>query len=403
MEREAVLIVAASEQDANLYYVTQFWAPDPFIFVQINGRRILVMSDLEVDRAKGESKVDDVLSFSKLQAEVKKRKSADSGMTPPPVFPAKGGSDQRSDRPEGPESGGGVISVVDHLFKRHKVTKVRVPSTFPVTLADSLRAKKYTLEVVEDPFFPERMIKKEEEVAAIRETQRFTEAAVQSAIDLIQSAEIKNGDLWLKGQPLTSELIRKVLHLTLMGSDCLAKETIVAGGTQACDPHCIGSGPLKANQPIVLDVFPVSLRTRYFADMTRTVVKGRASPKVKKMYKAVQEGQEIAFRKLKAGVNGLDIHRSILTYFEKEGFKTGLMKGRMQGFFHGTGHGVGLEIHEPPRVSSTPDILQEGNVVTVEPGLYYLDAGGIRLEDMVLITKTGCQNLTTFPKLLELD
>jgi len=133
------------------------------------------------------------------------------------------------------------------------------------------------------------------------------------------------------------------------------------------------------------------------------VVKGKASPKVKKMYAAVQQGQEIAFGMLKGGVDGKEVHTAILDYFEKEGFPTGEIGGRMQGFFHGTGHGLGLEIHEPPRISTFSDTLQAGTVVTVEPGLYYLDAGGIRIEDDLLITETGCQNLTTFPKLLELD
>ena len=372
---EATLIVAASETDANLYYATRFWAPDPFIFARIDGRKVLVMSDLEVDRARSESSADEVLSLSKLLSQAKS-----NGVAQP-----------------------GVVEVLDLLFKERQVGRLRVPANFPVSLADRLRAKGYVLEIAKDPIFPERMIKSPEEVAAIRETQLLTESAVKSAMDVIAQAEIKNGDLWLRGRPLTSELIRKLLHLTLMGSDCLGRETIVASGVQACDPHCIGTGPLKANQPIVLDVFPVSQNSRYFADMTRTVVKGKASPKVKKMYQTVQQGQQIAFRMLKAGVDGKAVHDAILKYFEQEGFRTGEIDGRMQGFFHGTGHGVGLEIHEPPRVSGASEILQAGQVVTVEPGLYYLDAGGIRLEDMVLITETGCENLTTFPKILELN
>ncbi len=372
---EAVLIVAASEQDANLYYATHFWAPDPFIFAQIDGRGILVMSDLELDRAKSEARVDEVLSLSKLLGQAKRQGTAQPGVT----------------------------EVLDLLFKERGVKQVRVPANFPVALADRLRAKGYTLEIGQEPFFPERMIKSKEEVEAIRETQRLTEEAVESALGVIQQAEIRNEELWLKGKPLTAELIRKMLHLALMASDCLGRETIVASGVQACDPHCIGSGPLKANQPIVLDVFPVSMKTRYYADMTRTVVRGKASDKVKRMYQAVREGQEIAFRTLKAGLDGRQVHEAILSYFEKEGFPTGEVGGRIQGFFHGTGHGVGLEIHEPPRVSGASDILKAGQVVTVEPGLYYLDAGGIRLEDMVLITEAGCENLTTFPKILELN
>lgn len=372
---EADLIIAASENDANLYYATKFWAPDPFIFAQISaterggsasggdGHKILVMNDLEIDRAKAQAKVDEVLSLSKLS----------------------------------------ITDAVDLLFKERGVKEVRVPASFPVSLADRLRRKGYTLQVAQGPFYPQRMVKTKEEVEAIAQTLRLTEEAMNSVIDVIRGSEIKNGELWLKGKPLTSELVRKTLHLTLMGSDCLARETIVAGGTQACDPHAIGSGPLKAHWPIVLDVFPVSMKTRYYADITRTVVKGKPSEKVKKMYKAVRQGQEIAFGMLKAGMDGKKVHTAILDYFEKEGFKTGEMNGRMQGFFHGTGHGLGLEIHEPPRVSSFSDTLQAGTVVTVEPGLYYLDAGGIRLEDDVLITQTGCENLTTFPKIFELD
>ena len=371
---EAILIFAASETDANLYYATGFWAPDPFIFTRMNGQKILVMSDLELDRAKAESKADEVLSLSKLQAQAKQKAQGQPG----------------------------TADVLDLLFLERQVKAVKVPSNFPLGLADRLRAKGYNLAVGPEPFFPERTVKSPDEVAAIRQTLRLTEGALESAIEVIQESEIKGDELWLRGKPLTSELVRKLLHLTLMGSDCLARETIVAGGRQACDPHCIGSGPLKAHWPIVLDVFPVSAKTRYYADISRTVVKGKAAPKVKKMYEAVQAGQEIAFSKLKAGVDGKEIHTAILDLFKKEGFPTGEQGGRMQGFFHGTGHGLGLEIHEPPRISAASDLLKAGQVVTVEPGLYYLDAGGIRLEDDVLITETGFENLTTFPKLLEL-
>ncbi len=371
---EALLIVAASEQDANLYYATGFWAPDPFIFLQTNGRKLLVMSDLEIDRARAQSRVDEVLSLSKFQAEAEKRGAAQAG----------------------------TAEVLDVLLRDLGAGKVRVPGTFPVALADRLREKGHTLEVGREPFFRERTVKRPEEVEAIRQTIRKTEDALKSAIDLIASSEIHGEELWLRGRPLTSELIRKTMHLTLMGMDCLARETIIAGGTQACDPHCIGSGPLRAHWPVVLDVFPVSLESRYFADITRTVVRGRPSEKVKRMYAAVREGQEIAFRMIKPGVDGRAVHQAILDSFTKQGFHTGEIGGRIQGFFHGTGHGLGLEIHEAPRVGAVSDILQEGQVVTVEPGLYYLDAGGIRIEDDVLITASGCESLTTFPKVFEL-
>ena len=191
------------------------------------------------------------------------------------------------------------------------------------------------------------------------------------------------------------------MHLTMMEQECVAQHTIIAPGVQAVDPHNEGSGPLRANEPIVIDVFPQHAKSRYFADITRTVVKGKASDKVQKMFNAVKEGQEIAYRMIKDGVDGMVVHNAILELFNSLGFKTGEQSGRMQGFFHGTGHGVGLEIHEPPRVSGKSDVLRAGMVVTVEPGLYYLDAGGIRIEDMIVVTPTGCRVLTEAPKVLE--
>ncbi len=372
----AILIIASSETDANLYHATRFIAPDPFIFVQLNGRKLLLMSDLEVDRAKSQAQVDEVLSLSHLSKAARARR----GVTTP-----------------------GLLDALDEVLRAQEVKRLVVPSTFPVAIADNLRGHGYEVTPKRDPFFESRMIKSADEIAAITATQRATEEAVAILVNLIRGSEIRGEELWLRRKPLTSEVLRKLLHITLLGMDCIAQHSIIAGGDQACDPHQIGTGVLKAHQPIVLDIFPQSATTRYFADMSRTVLKGRPSPQVVKMYAAVQEGQEIAFRMLKAGVNGQTVHNAILTSFDAQGFSTGEVNGRMQGFFHGTGHGVGLEIHEPPRISAAPDLLQAGQVVTVEPGLYYPGHGGNRLEDMVVITETGCRNLTTFPKLLQLD
>jgi Xaa-Pro aminopeptidase len=188
-----------------------------------------------------------------------------------------------------------------------------------------------------------------------------------------------------------------------MELDCVAQHTIVAGGDQACDPHHEGTGALPANRSIIFDVFPRSGRTRYFADMSRTVVRGKPSVELTRLYQAVKEAQEEAIGKIRDGADGSKIHQGICDRFESMGYRTGLVNGRMQGYFHGTGHGVGLDIHEPPRISRTGSILQEGEIVTVEPGLYYPGLGAVRIEDMVLVTRDGCRNLTNFPKTFELD
>ena len=370
----ARLIIADSEKNANLYYATRFLAPDPFIFAQVDGRRLMVMSDLEVDRARAQAKVQEVLSYAALAQAVRQRGVAEPTM----------------------------MDVVDELLKGRGVTVAEVPYDFSVAHADALRTRGYTVQPKAEPFFPERMVKSDEEIACLIETLRTTEEALATAIELIRNAEVKpNGALWIGGKPLTAELLRKTMHLVMMERDCVAQHTIVACGVQAVDPHNEGFGTLIAHQPIVMDVFPQHARHRYFADITRTVVKGTASEKVRRMFGAVKAGQEIAYRMIKDGVDGAAVHRAILESFERQGFKTGEQDGRMQGFFHGTGHGVGLEIHEPPRVSPKADLLNAGMVVTVEPGLYYLDAGGMRIEDMVVVTKDGCRVLTEAPKILE--
>ncbi|MBI4395272.1 MAG: aminopeptidase P family protein, partial [Candidatus Omnitrophica bacterium] len=292
--------------------------------------------------------------------------------------------------------------IVHFLLKERRAEKLLVPADFPIEYADQLRAKGYSIRFKRDPFFEKRMVKTQSEIKAISETQRATERAVKEAIQILKKSKIKGRFLIYQGKKLTSEFVKQIINVSLMESDCIAAHTIVSCGKQCVDPHNQGSGPLLAHQSIIMDVFPHSSQSRYFADMTRTVVRGKASEKLKKMYRAVREGQEIAFDRIRDGADGAKIHEAIARHFERLGFKTGEIGGRMQGFFHGTGHGVGLDIHEPPRISRGRDILRAGVVITVEPGLYYLDTGGVRIEDMVLVTKTGCKNLTKFPKILEI-
>jgi Xaa-Pro aminopeptidase len=188
----------------------------------------------------------------------------------------------------------------------------------------------------------------------------------------------------------------------MMAQGWVPSHTIIASGNQCCDPHHEGSGPIKAHTSIIFDIFPRSQKTGYFGDLSRTVVRGRASDRLKAAYAAVEQGQEIAFRLIRNGANGQQIHEDIHRLFEEKGFRTGKTGGRMQGFFHGTGHGLGLDIHEQPRIAHVSAPLQTGHVVTVEPGLYYWGLGGVRLEDVVVVTATGNRNLTRYPKVLEI-
>ena len=371
----ATLMIAASESDSNLFYATRFMAPDPFIFLEIKGERILIMSDLEMDRARSQATVDRVLSYSELERQVRGK-----GLVGP-----------------------GSSDLVHAVLESEGITRLLVPGNFPYAHAARLLELGYRLETKKEPFFERRAVKTGEEVRHIEAAQRATEEAVAAAHDALRRTTIKKGLLWLDGEPLTSERIKKLINVKLMERDCVAQHTIVAGGEQACDPHNEGSGPLPADRSIIFDVFPRSASSRYFADMSRTVVRGKPSPDLKRLYQAVKDAQEEAITKIRDGADGAKIHRGICERFEAAGYKTGLVNGRMQGYFHGTGHGVGLDIHEPPRISKTGSPLQEGHVVTVEPGLYYPGLGAVRIEDMVLVTSDGCRNLTDFPKTFELE
>jgi Xaa-Pro aminopeptidase len=371
----ATLMIAASESDSNLFYATRFMAPDPFIFLEIKGERILIMSDLEMDRARSQATVDRVLSYSELERQVRGKGVA----------------------------GPGSPDLVHAVLESEGITRLLVPGNFPYAHAARLLELGYRLETKKEPFFERRAVKTGEEVRHIEAAQRATEEAVAAAHDALRRTTIKKGLLWLDGEPLTSERIKKLINVKLMERDCVAQHTIVAGGEQACDPHNEGSGPLPADRSIIFDVFPRSASSRYFADMSRTVVRGKPSPDLKRLYQAVKDAQEEAIAKIRDGADGAKIHRGICERFEAAGYKTGLVNGRMQGYFHGTGHGVGLDIHEPPRISKTGSPLQEGHVVTVEPGLYYPGLGAVRIEDMVLVTSDGCRNLTDFPKTFELE
>ena len=200
-------------------------------------------------------------------------------------------------------------------------------------------------------------------------------------------------------------MLRAEIEGFLKQRGCTAEQTITACGEDASQPHNLGSGPLLAGKPIVIDIFPRSDRSGYWGDMTRTFCKGKALPVVRKAFKSVLKASEIAQKMIRAGVCAADVHRAAAESMASDGFLTGhTPDGLPCGFIHGLGHGLGLEIHEGPRVSpinSKP--LAAGNVVSVEPGLYHPSWGGIRLEDIVAVTKDGCHNFNTMEKELELD
>ncbi len=377
MKRENLLMVSDSDHNADMMYAVGMFVPDPFIYARVNGRAHIVMSDLELDRAREEAGHCRVLSLSRIQRSIK--------------------ADGRKKT--------GLPQVIRQFLRAKGVRRVTVPDHFPLGLARALQRQKIKVRPKSGVFFPERAIKCAAEVKKISAALMMAEVGLAEGIQAIKSCKVdRKRRLIYHGNPLTSEKLRSIIDTAIVQAGGLACHTIVAGGRQGCDPHQRGHGLLRANEPIILDVFPRSQRTGYFGDITRTVVKGRASDAFRKIYHVIERGQEIAFERMRQGVSGRAVHCAVQEFFEKEGYKTSRSRGRMQGFFHGTGHGVGLEIHEGPRIGAhSSDTLRAGHVVTVEPGLYYWDlGGGVRLEDMALITHNGPRNLTRFEKVLEI-
>ncbi|HEY2568574.1 MAG TPA: Xaa-Pro peptidase family protein [Candidatus Udaeobacter sp.] len=371
--KPARLIVASSDTDADMFYATNFWAPDPFVFLQSNGKRTLVLSDLEIDRGRKQANADEFLMFSELEGEVQ-------------------GQSKKAPTYE---------KVLAHFLKKRGIKSVVVPASFSLGYAEQLAANKIRVRTTNGFFWPQREAKSEKEVKMIGQALRITEKGLKRAIEVLKASRPGAGKrLRWNRKVLTSEILRAEIDSAILRAGGVPGGTIVAGGDQACDPHERGYGPLYADSLIILDVFPRDARTGYFGDMTRTVLRGRASEAQRKLWETVKAGQALALKRIKAGIDGMTIHKAIQELFAKRGFRTEVRRGRRVGFFHGTGHGLGLEIHEHPRLQKV--VLKDRQVVTVEPGLYYPGLGGVRLEDVVVVTKTGCSILSRFPKQLEI-
>ena len=371
--KTARLIVAASDHDADMLYATRFFAPDPFIFLQQNGKRTLVLSDMEMGRGRRQATADEFVSFNRLEREVQgKTKKA------PPYE-----------------------KVLAHFLRKRGVRSTIVPANFPLGYAQELSVNRIRVRATNGLFWPEREAKTDEEIKLMGYALRITEIGLARAMEVLKASKPGAGKrLQWSGKTLTSEILRAEIDSAILRADGIPNGTIVAGGDQACDPHERGFGPLYANSLIVLDVFPRAAKTGYFGDLTRTVVRGRANDAQKKLWETVKAGQELALKRIKAGIDGMTIHKAIQDFFRARGFATGVRQGRQVGFFHGTGHGLGLEIHEYPRLQKVT--LKDRQVLTVEPGLYYPGLGGVRQEDVVVITKSGCKILSRFPKQLEI-
>ena len=366
MNTEIRAMIANPEKEADLYWRTGFRAPDPLIYVEVGDARTLVVSDLELGRAKETARVDAV-AMAPIRERLKET------MTEPPT-----------------------LADILHVFLGDQgvgSAPLTMPGSTAARQVDRLRDLGHAVTLGTSPFWPERRHKTEWEIQQIARAMRETERVLDLARTLIRNAESRNGVLHADGEVLTSERVRSFIQVELLKAGYAGDPPIVSCGDQATLPHEIGHGPLRSGETIILDVFPLSQETHYGADTTRTVVHGTPSAQVVRMHRAVADAVIEVLAHMKAGVDGKDLNQRVLDIFEECGFKTETVDGRPQGFFHGTGHGLGLDIHEPPRISKESQVLEPGDVVTVEPGLYYPGVGGVRIEDVAVVTATGCRNL----------
>lgn len=361
----AAYVIYSSSHDPDMRYLTQFVTSDPLFYIKKRSEEgILIVPQMEFDRAQDEASCGvvsrgDARFFEFLEEEVSPQRAAA--------------------RMVHEYAGGDVI----------------VPATFPLGMAEYLRSF-CRVTVDTDTVEGMRAVKSPRELDAIRATQERTNEVMAFAEDIIRHATEKGGELLYGGSPLTSDSLRREMHCWLLRHGCTAHDTIVSCGRETSQPHNTGSGTLLANEPIVIDVFPQDEKTGYYADMTRTFVKGEPTPEIQEIYGTVCDGQTLAEEMLRPGITGAEVHNAVLDLFNERGYATG-----DEGFIHSLGHGVGLQIHEGPSLSPRGDTsLAAGHVVTVEPGLYYRKTGGVRMEDLGVITKDGFVCYTKYKRRL---
>jgi Xaa-Pro aminopeptidase len=377
MTHDNLLMVADSERNADMLYASRMMASEPFIYLRLRGRCHLVVNDLEAARVRKSAPHCRVLVLGRYCQRLK-----------------------LAGHPDAPAN---LARVIREILREQGLKKLFVPAGFPYGLARALRRMRVKIKLLDGPFFPQRAVKTADEIKKISAALIMAEVGLAEGLQVLKHSKAGRGQkLSYRGGPLTADRLRAIMNTAIYQAGGLPINTIVAGGRQACDPHERGHGVLRAGEPIVLDVFPRSQKTGYFGDITRTVVKGRASEAVRRLHHTVTFAQQVAFGHLTQGEPARQTHEAVAAYFRDQGYPTRGKNGECEGFFHATGHGVGLELHEAPRISAhSTDMLARNQVVTIEPGLYYHELGGMRMEDVVMITANGMKNLTRSEKHLE--
>jgi Xaa-Pro aminopeptidase len=369
----AKLLYAASEHNADMRWLGTVSVPDPFIAMVVGEHSFAVVNSLEYGRVLREGSFSHVLAERPLKEDLAKRLRK-------PLIKVN------------------AADVIHAMLSELGLHKVQVAADFPTALTFALHKKKILVECADDTgLFPARIIKSPIEQAAIRMGNAASAAGFRAAESLLQAAVVRKGKLYYGGKPLTSERVRFAIEVACLEQGAVSSHVIVAGGIQACDPHAVGSGPLRANELIIIDIFPRLRSNGYHGDMTRTFLRGKASEAQRQLVAAVRKSQRAALKVLRAGVSGAEVHAAAAAVFQAGGWDTRATKDGYEGFIHSTGHGLGLAVHEAPNLRAGNEApLPENAVVTIEPGLYYPHIGGARIEDVAVIHQDGCKLLSRY-------
>ncbi|HUF02530.1 MAG TPA: Xaa-Pro peptidase family protein [Gaiellaceae bacterium] len=376
-----VLVVGDTIRLPELRHEIPLGIPDPFVYAELDGRRVVAISSMEAMRVEELGIGLEVRPTEEFGADEIRR----SGMD---VHAAQN-------------------ELALRIVRGLGVDSATVPAGFPLGIADTLRAAGVELTVDQRLFDDRRRRKSAHELAGIRRAQRAAEAGVALARDLLARAKPANGGLVVDDAPLTCELLKQRIQATFVSMGAVAEDMIVSHGTQTAIGHEMGSGPIARDDVVLLDLFPMDLESACYADLTRTFVVGDVSGEIREWHVLCREALELAVAAVRPGVNGGDLHRLVSEHFAERGFPTQLTKREGEvlrdGFYHGLGHGVGLEVHESPGLGMIGEELVSGDVITIEPGLYRHGFGGVRVEDLLLVTDDGFVRLTDCPYDLEVS
>src|ERR671937_614805 len=374
-----VLIFADSLRSPEMRHEVPLAVPDPFLYAEREGERHVVASSFELGRINEVAPHLEALPLEEFGVD---------------ELYAQGLSRDEIE-----------LEVILRAARRFGIEQAVVPGTFPLEVADHLRANGIEVAADRELFIGRRRVKNEAELAGIRRAQRAAEAGMDAAREILRAAERRNGSLVVDGEALTCERLKLAVEQAFSEHGVFADEFIVSHGAQTAIGHDMGSGPIAPGEPVCLDLFPRDRESGCYADMTRVYVVGEPPEELREYHRLCREALDRSVEAVRAGVEGRDLYRLSCEFFEEHGYPTLLSKppGEVlkDGFYHSLGHGVGLEVHEQPNLGRGPGELVAGDVIAVEPGLYRNGFGGVRLEDLVHVTEDGAETLTEYPYDLE--